>query len=135
MYRRGVGPTDPPVAAEMTSVVRSRDRAPTVTAMPTLTWSMMTTLADARLVAPILIVRGREAGSAVMPARYCAGGVPAGTATWKPRALLAPGPRVTVAGRPVTQHPAPGALPGGVSEAGQELAAGAAGGGASPSRR
>src|SRR5260370_39633704 len=122
MYRRGVGPTDPPVAAEMTSVVRSRDRAPTVTAMPTVTWSMMTTLADARLVAPILIVRGREAGSAVMPARYCAGGVPAGTATGEPRALLAPGPRGTVAGRPVPQHPAPAHLPGGGTKAAPEVA-------------
>src|SRR5260370_39185778 len=89
MYRRGVGPTDPPVAAEMTSVVRSRDRAPTVTAMPTVTWSMMTTLADARLVAPILIVRGRGAGSAATPARDCAGGVPAGTAAWETRGVLA----------------------------------------------
>src|SRR5579863_5054019 len=42
-----------------------------------------------------------------MPARYCPGRVPTGTETRNPRARPVPGTRVTMAGSPVTQQPAP----------------------------
>src|ERR1700729_3081061 len=111
MYRRGVDPIHPAETAWITRAVRSRDSGPTVTAMPTVTLSMMMMVVDTGPSEPARTARGRGADSAVMPARYCPGGVLWGTAIVKARTLRAPGARVTVAGSPPTQQPAPAHLP------------------------
>ena len=106
-YRRGRDPMDPAVTAGTTSLVRSRASEPTVMATPTVTWSMTMTLTDTCPCDLRWTERGGAAATTVMPARYCPGGVPAGTATRNPRARPVPGARVTVAGSPVTQQPTP----------------------------
>src|SRR5579863_3621808 len=106
-YRRGRDPMDPAVTAGTTSLVRSRASEPTVMATPTVTWSMTMTLTDTCPCDLRWTERGAAAATTVMPARYCPGGVPAGTATRNPMARPVPGARVTVAGSPVTQQPTP----------------------------
>src|ERR1700728_3139438 len=56
---------------------------------------------------PSLTGFGFAAASAVRPARYWPGAVPAGTLTVNSSLSPVPGLRVTVAGRPVTQQPPP----------------------------
>jgi hypothetical protein len=80
-----------------------------VTATPTLTRSRISTWVPVP-AGPLDLSRtgfGVVAGIAVMPARYCLGAVPAGTATRNGTASCECGLTVTVFGRPVTQQPIP----------------------------
>src|SRR6266571_9422122 len=102
---RGVRPTVPAVTPGMSRRVRSWENEPTVTATPTMIWLTITALAEALPVDSIGTAGGEVAGCAVMPARYCWSGVASGTWIVNRRVSLAPGLRVTVDGRPVTQQP------------------------------
>ena len=65
----------------------------------------MTAWAVDRLLDPTMTGAGTTAGLAVIPARYYPGRVPAGTATVNGITVVSPGSRVSVVGRPLTQHP------------------------------
>src|SRR3984893_15438947 len=107
MFSRAIVPTASPETAVMRSRVVIWDSVPTVTATPTVTRLMMIARAVAFPFEPTRTGGGLTAGSAVRPARYCLGGVPAGTCTVNCTFSAPPAGRVTAPGRPVTQQPAP----------------------------
>src|SRR6202035_6195035 len=96
-----------PETAGMRSRVVIWDSVPTVTATPTVTRLMMTARAVALPFEPTCTGGGLTAGSAVRPARYWPGGVPAGTCRVNCSLAPVPAGSATRAGRPVTQQPGP----------------------------
>jgi hypothetical protein len=107
MTSRAPDPVSTPVTLEITNFQVRLDSVPTVTATPVVTVSTMIACALALPLDATRTAAGLVADATEMPARYCPGAVLRGTRTVKATCLVLCAPTVTVAGRPVTQHPGP----------------------------